>query len=127
MTKQMRRALIAVLASLDDHEMLQRKDKGLELRPYEYATCCAVHDVITFTDEDLLLGSKPHNRPLVITGYVREHTVNNMIVDGGSSISIMPKSTMTTIGIKVDELSRSWLLIQGFKQGRKREAWYESK
>ncbi|KAL0413462.1 UNVERIFIED_CONTAM: hypothetical protein Sradi_1547900 [Sesamum radiatum] len=27
---------------------------------------------ITFTDEDLLLGSKPHNRPLFVAGYVRE-------------------------------------------------------
>ncbi|KAL0445386.1 UNVERIFIED_CONTAM: hypothetical protein Slati_2261300 [Sesamum latifolium] len=27
---------------------------------------------ITFTDEDLLLGSKPHNRPFFVAGYVRE-------------------------------------------------------
>ncbi|KAL0406997.1 UNVERIFIED_CONTAM: hypothetical protein Slati_4013600 [Sesamum latifolium] len=27
---------------------------------------------ITFTDGDLLLGSKPHNRPLFVAGYVRE-------------------------------------------------------
>ncbi|KAL0430532.1 UNVERIFIED_CONTAM: hypothetical protein Sradi_0679200 [Sesamum radiatum] len=27
---------------------------------------------ITFTDENLLLGSKPHNRPLFVAGYVRE-------------------------------------------------------
>ncbi|KAL0318131.1 UNVERIFIED_CONTAM: hypothetical protein Scaly_2862400 [Sesamum calycinum] len=27
---------------------------------------------ITFTDEDMLLGSKPHNRPLFIAGYVHE-------------------------------------------------------
>ncbi|KAL0444583.1 UNVERIFIED_CONTAM: hypothetical protein Slati_2181000 [Sesamum latifolium] len=27
---------------------------------------------ITFTDEDLLLGSKPHNRRLFVVGYVRE-------------------------------------------------------
>ncbi|KAM1855462.1 hypothetical protein ACFX14_005804 [Malus domestica] len=40
-----------------------------------------------------------------------------MLVDGGSAINIMPKSTMTTIGIKADELSLSRLLIQGFNQG----------
>ncbi|KAL0446315.1 UNVERIFIED_CONTAM: hypothetical protein Slati_1759400 [Sesamum latifolium] len=27
---------------------------------------------ITFTDEYLLLGSKPHNRPLFVVGYIRE-------------------------------------------------------
>ncbi|KAL0395040.1 UNVERIFIED_CONTAM: hypothetical protein Slati_4470200 [Sesamum latifolium] len=30
---------------------------------------------ITFTDEDLLLGSKPHNRPLFVAGYLHENAV----------------------------------------------------
>ncbi|KAM2785537.1 hypothetical protein PS2_006533 [Malus domestica] len=71
-------------------------------------------------DEDLLLGSKPHNHHLFVSWYVREHKVNRMLVDGGSAINIMPKSTMTTIGIKADELSLSRLLIQGFNQERQR-------
>ncbi|KAB2635364.1 hypothetical protein D8674_025898 [Pyrus ussuriensis x Pyrus communis] len=53
-------------------------------------------------------------------GYVREYKVNRMLVDGGSAINIMPKSTMTIIGIKVNELSLSRLLIQGFNQGGQR-------
>ncbi|KAM2661513.1 hypothetical protein EV2_023811 [Malus domestica] len=112
--KKMRRALVAVLASPNDHEVQESKDKGLKLRPHEYATCCAAQDAIHFTDEDLLLGSKPHNRHLFISGYVREHKVNRMLMDSGSAINIMPNLTMTTIGIKVDELSLSRLLIQGF-------------
>ncbi|KAM1212301.1 hypothetical protein ACFX2G_003942 [Malus domestica] len=118
--KEMRRALAAVLASPDDQEVQESKNEILKLRPYECATCCATEDAINFTDEDLLLGSKPHNRPLFVSGYVREHKVSRMLVDGGSAINIMPKSTMTTIGIKVDELSLSRLLIQGFNQGGQR-------
>ncbi|KAM2246208.1 hypothetical protein ACFXTI_007051 [Malus domestica] len=110
--KKMRKALAAVLASSDDHEVQESKNKNLKLQPHECATYCAAEDAIHFTDEDLLLGSKPHNRPLFISGYVREHKVSRMLVDGGSAINIMPKSTMTTIGIKVDELSLSRLLIQ---------------
>ncbi|KAM1620591.1 hypothetical protein ACFX11_019333 [Malus domestica] len=116
----MQRALAAVLASLGDHEMQESKDEGLKLRPHECAICCAPYDAIKFTDKDLLLGSKPHNHPLFVLGYVREHKVNRMLVDGGSAINIMPKSTMTTIGIKVDELSLSCLLIQGFNEGGQR-------
>ncbi|KAL0290129.1 UNVERIFIED_CONTAM: hypothetical protein Scaly_2682700 [Sesamum calycinum] len=48
---------------------------------------------ITFT-EDLLLGSKPHNRPLFVDGYELE--------------------------IPIDELSHSCLMIQGFNQGGQR-------
>ncbi|KAM1993553.1 hypothetical protein ACFX16_009873 [Malus domestica] len=120
LAKKMRRALAAVLASPDDHEVQESKNEGLKLRPYECATCCAAEDSIHFIDEDLLLRSKPHNRHLFVFGYVREHKVNRMLVDGGSAINIMPKSTMTTIGIKVDELSLSHLLIQGFNQGGQR-------
>ncbi|KAM1666584.1 hypothetical protein ACFX2K_046163 [Malus domestica] len=115
--KKMRLALATVLESPNDHEVQESKNEGLKLRPHECATCCAIEDAIHFTDEDLLLGSKPHNRPLFVSGYVREHKVNRMLVDGGSAINIMPKSTMTTIGIKADELSLSRLLIQGFNQG----------
>ncbi|KAM2374308.1 hypothetical protein ACFXTH_043238 [Malus domestica] len=114
--KKMRKAVAAVLASSDDHEVQESKNESLKLQPHECATCCATEDAIHFTDEDLLLGSKAHNRPLFISGYVREHKVSRMLVDGGSAINIMPKSTMTTIGIKVDELSLSRLLIQGFNQ-----------
>ena len=27
---------------------------------------------VTFTDDNLLLGSNPHNRPLFVTSYIRE-------------------------------------------------------
>ena len=58
--KKIRRALTTILASPDDHEVQESKNKGLRLRPHECATCCAAEDTIHFTDEDLLLGSKPH-------------------------------------------------------------------
>ena len=34
--------------------------------------CYVCSPNLTFTDEDLLLGSKPHNRPLYVSGYARE-------------------------------------------------------
>ncbi|KAM1256506.1 hypothetical protein ACFX2G_031208 [Malus domestica] len=91
----------AVLASPNDHEVQENKNEGLRLQPHERATCCAAEDTNHFTDEDLLLGSKPHNRHFFVFGYLKEHKVNRMFVDGRSAINIMPKSTMTTIGIKV--------------------------
>jgi len=69
---------------------------------------------ITFTDDDLLLGSKPHNRPLFMTGYIREQKVKRILVDEGSAINIMPKSAMNELGITVEELSKSRMVIQGF-------------
>ncbi|KAA0039557.1 uncharacterized protein E5676_scaffold775G00710 [Cucumis melo var. makuwa] len=75
---------------------------------------------IDFSYEDLLLGSKLHNRPLYVSGYVREQRVDRILVDNGSAVNIMPKSTMRQLGILMEELSNSKLIIQGFNQGSQR-------
>jgi len=81
------------------------------------ASCCIA---ISFTDEDLLLGSKLHNRPLFVSGYIREQKLSRILIDDGSAVNIMPKSTMNQLGISMDELSTSKLVIQGFNQGGQR-------
>ncbi|KAL0320192.1 UNVERIFIED_CONTAM: hypothetical protein Sradi_5280700 [Sesamum radiatum] len=75
---------------------------------------------MTFADEDLLLGSKPHNRPLIVTCYAREQKVNRILIDGGSAVNILPLHTMKELGIPMDELTNSRLMIQGFNQGGQR-------
>lgn len=56
--------------------------------------CYACSPDLTFTDEDLLLGSKPHNRPLYVSGYTREQKIDRILIDGGSAVNILPKMTM---------------------------------
>ncbi|KAL0433619.1 UNVERIFIED_CONTAM: hypothetical protein Slati_2696200 [Sesamum latifolium] len=74
---------------------------------------------ITFTDEDLLLESKPHNRPLFVADmYVKK--VNRILIDGGSAVNILPLRILKELGIPIDELSNSRLMIQGFNQGGQR-------
>ncbi|KAA0046253.1 uncharacterized protein E6C27_scaffold284G00560 [Cucumis melo var. makuwa] len=58
-------------------------------------SCCMS---ISFSDEDLLLGSKLHNRPLYVSGYVREQKLNQILIDNGSAVNILPKSTMNQLG-----------------------------
>ncbi|KAL0451386.1 UNVERIFIED_CONTAM: hypothetical protein Slati_1116700 [Sesamum latifolium] len=75
---------------------------------------------ITFTDENLLLGSKFHNRPLFVAGYVRERKVNRILIDGGSAVNILPLRILKELEIPIDELSNNCLMIQGFNQGGQR-------
>ena len=49
---------------------------------------------LTFTDKDLLLGSKPHNHPLYVSCYAREQKIDHILIDGGSVVNILPKMTM---------------------------------
>jgi len=71
---------------------------------------------ISFNDEDLLLGSKLHNQLSFIKGYVDENMVNHILVDDGSTVNILPLKTMKELGIPMDELFSSHLMIQGFNQ-----------
>ncbi|KAL0387545.1 UNVERIFIED_CONTAM: hypothetical protein Sradi_2636300 [Sesamum radiatum] len=75
---------------------------------------------IIFTDEDLLLGSKPHNRPLFVAGYVHEQKVNRILIDEGSAVNILPLRILKELGFPIDELSNSRFMIEGFNQGRQR-------
>ncbi|KAL0439219.1 UNVERIFIED_CONTAM: hypothetical protein Slati_2404900 [Sesamum latifolium] len=94
------------------------EDSLLEKKDSSDADDCM--SIITFTYEDLLLGSKPHNRPLFISGYIREQKVNSILIDGGSAVNILPLRILKELGIPIDELSNSRLMIRGFNQGAQR-------
>ncbi|CAA0812524.1 Unknown protein, partial [Striga hermonthica] len=76
--------------------------------------------MMVFTDEDLLLGSKPHNRPLFVAGYVQEQKINRILIDGGSAVNILPLRTLKELIMTTEELGNSRLMIQGFNQGGQR-------
>ncbi|KAL0295546.1 UNVERIFIED_CONTAM: hypothetical protein Scaly_3100100 [Sesamum calycinum] len=75
---------------------------------------------ITLTNEDLLLGSKSHNRPLFVAGYVREQKVNRILIDGGFAVNILSMRILKELGILIDELLNNCLVIQGFNEGGQR-------
>ena len=94
------------------------KEEGSETHASEEAVALCAHcrDKMMFIDEDLLLGSKPHNQPLFVSGYTRGERVSRILIDDGSAVNIMPKGMMRRLGISMEELSKSQLVIQGFNQ-----------
>jgi hypothetical protein len=71
---------------------------------------------MTFTDEDLLLGRKKHNRPFLMFGEIDDLPINRIMVDGGSAINLLPLCTLKRIGYSQNDLSRSNVIIHGFNQ-----------
>lgn len=71
---------------------------------------------ITFTDDDQLLGSKPHNRPLLITGELDDMQMSRIMLDEGSAVNILPLRTLKKIGKTAQDLKPSNTLVQGFNQ-----------
>lgn len=81
------------------------------------AQCFAV---ISFIDDDLLLGFELHNMPLFVIGAIREQHLNRILIGDGSAVNIMPRTVLKRLGISIDELSKSNITIQGFNQGGQR-------
>ena len=99
--------------------LTQALEKPKTYNPYtnmlqQMQECYVCSPNLNFTDEDLLLGSKPHNCPLYVFGYAREQNINRILIDGGSVVNILPKMTMRRLGLIMEELSPSCLVIQGF-------------
>ncbi|GAV63029.1 LOW QUALITY PROTEIN: hypothetical protein CFOL_v3_06551, partial [Cephalotus follicularis] len=69
---------------------------------------------ISFIDDDLQLGTCLHNRPLYVSGYIRDHKISRILMDDGSAVNIMPITTMKKIGITMDVLSKNY-----FSKGEK--------
>ena len=76
--------------------------------------CAFGNTTITFTNNDPLLGYKPHNRSLFVIGYMEEQKVNLILKDGGLTTNIMPRTMMNNLGTTVEESSKSQTMIQGF-------------
>jgi len=66
--------------------------------PIQYAS---YNIAMTFTYNDLLLGSKPQNCPLFMTTYIREQKVNVILMDGGLAVNIIPKSAINDLGTAI--------------------------
>ena len=69
---EMQNALIQVLYNPTLYATKIKGAKRLEDESHNCAKCCAI---ITFTNEDLQLGLKQHNRPLFVTRYIREQNI----------------------------------------------------
>ncbi|KAJ3708735.1 hypothetical protein LUZ61_012440 [Rhynchospora tenuis] len=69
---------------------------------------------ITFTDDDLMAGTADHNRPLYTTGIIYGKKINKILVDPGSSISIMPLKTLVQLSLSIRETKKDKIRIHGF-------------
>ena len=66
--------------------------------------CASCNPVVTFIDDDLLLGSKRHNYPLFVAGYIKEQKFDRILVDRSSAVNIVLTSIMHDLGITIEEL-----------------------
>ena len=55
-----------------------------------------------------------HNRALIIPAKVKGKRTNYMMVDDGSAINVCPLQILPNLGVKVEELTKSDLVIRAY-------------
>jgi hypothetical protein len=77
------------------------------------------NETVTFTDDDLMLGEKQHNRPLFVSGDLAGERVNRILLDPGGAVNvnILPLNTLERIGFTPSQLKSTSLTIHGFNSG----------
>ena len=70
--------------------------------------------VITFSNADLPVELRNHNRALFILGEVKGKRKSYVMVDNGSAINVCPLQILPNLGVKVEELTKSDLVIRAY-------------
>nr|KYP43160.1 hypothetical protein KK1_035394 [Cajanus cajan] len=83
------------------------------------------NDHLTFTDDEILNGRLNHNKPLHISVKCKEFLIPKVLVDNGSSLNVLPKSTLEKLTIKEARMRPTKMIIQAF-DGSRREVMKRS-
>ena len=75
---------------------------------------------IAFTNEEILPEGRDSTKALHITVKCKSHTVPRALLDNGSSLNVMPMSTLSKLPIDLSNLRKSQIVVRAF-DGTKRE------
>ena len=76
-------------------------------------------NVVSFSNSDLLLEGKAHNRPLFIQVVMRAKKTSCVMVDDGSAINVCPLMLLYKFEISVEEFEASNLIITAYNDSKK--------
>ena len=77
----------AFVQALLDPDKYQSHFAEVNMKEALYAQYSAA---VTFTNDDLMLKTTEHNRPNYVIGEIDNHKVNRILLDPGSSVSLLP-------------------------------------
>jgi len=72
------------------------------------------NNYLTFTEEEILVEGRGHNRALHVPVKCMDHIVAKVLVDNGSSLNVMPKSTLSKLAFNASHLRPSFMIVWAF-------------
>jgi len=77
------------------------------------------NNYLTFTDEEIPIEGRGHNRALHVSIKCLDHIVAKVLIDNGSSLNVMPKSMLDKLPFNVSHLRPSSMVLQAFDGSRR--------
>ncbi|XP_017972561.1 PREDICTED: uncharacterized protein LOC108661171 [Theobroma cacao] len=73
-----------------------------------------VGNFIAFNDEEIPSGGRGSNKALHITIKCKDHAVPRVLVDNGSALNVMPRSTLTKLPVDVSYMRTNRMVVRAF-------------
>jgi len=77
------------------------------------------NNYLTFTKEEIPAEGKRHNRALHVSVKCMEHIMAKVLIDNGSSLNVMPKSTLEKFPFNASHLRSSLMVVRAFDGSRR--------
>jgi len=121
-------SLLKLLMHSTSHRKLLMKilsgahvEQDLSLDKFEgIVSHITTNNYLTFTEEEIPSDGRGHNKALHISVKCMDHFISHVLVDNGSSLNVMPKTTLNKLPSNGVHLHPSTMVVRAF-DGSKRE------
>jgi len=77
------------------------------------------NNYLTFTDEEIPIEGRGHNRALHVSIKCLDHIVAKVLIDNDSSLNVMPKSTLDKLPFNASHFRPSSMVVRAFDGSRR--------
>ncbi|RDY11087.1 hypothetical protein CR513_04289, partial [Mucuna pruriens] len=74
---------------------------------------------LTFSDEEISTEGKQHNQPVHISVKCGDYMITRVLIDNGSSLNVLPKSTLDKLSSMHSQLKASTVVVRAFDGSRR--------
>jgi len=100
-------------------------EQGISLDKFEgIISHITANDHLVFTDEEIPAEGKGHNKDLHVSMSCMNYVIARVLIDNGSSLNVMPKSTLDKLPFDHNHLRPSAMVVRAF-DGSRREVMGE--
>jgi len=78
------------------------------------------NDYLTFTEEEIPIEERGHNKALYISVRCMDHVLARVLIDNGSSLNVMPKTTLDKLPCDGAHLHPSTMIVRAFDGSRRK-------